>query len=122
MLSAIQISAVVVVRERSLSASSSRTDERGSSGGAVSSLDSTGLPVISVRTSAASLLRPWRARKYGLSGSVRRTTNASSAGNDAARKSQRQLLVPPTSCPMKIHERKVASSSPTGHQKSRNTS
>src|SRR5213080_1718706 len=39
-----------------------------------------------------------------------------------ARKSQRQLFEPPTSWPMKIQERKVASSSPTGHQKSRKTS
>ena len=122
MLRAIQISAVVVVRERSRSARSSRTEERGSSGGAVSSPGSTGLPVISVSTSAASSLRPCRARKYGLSGSERRATKASSAGNEAARKSQRQLLAPPMSCPMKIHERKVASSSPTGHQKSRKTS
>src|ERR1044072_5040300 len=122
MLSAIQTRAVVVVRERSRSAHSSRTEERGSHGGAVSSPGSTGLPVISVSTSAASSLRPWRARKYGLSGNVRRTTKARKAGNAAARKSQRQLFEPPTSWPMKIQERKVASSSPTGHQKSRKTS
>src|SRR3954462_2124563 len=97
MLSATQISTVVVVRERRRSAHSSRTDERGSSGGAVSSPGSTGLPVISVSTSAASSLRPWRARKYGLSGSERRARKANSAGNEAARKSQRQLLEPPTS-------------------------
>src|SRR6185437_15719939 len=50
------------------------------------------------------------------------TANAKNAGNDAARKSQRQLLSPPIECPMKTHDRKVASSSPTGHQKSRKTS
>jgi len=53
---------------------------------------------------------------------VRRNAKAKNAGNDAARKSQRQLLSPPIEWPMKIHERKVASSRPTGHQKSRKTS
>src|ERR1044072_8225760 len=104
MLSAIQTRAVVVVRERSRSAHSARTEERGSSGDAVRSPGSTGLPYISVSTSAASSLRPWRARKYGFSGNVRRTTKARKAGDAAARKSQRQLFEPPTSRPMKIHE------------------
>jgi hypothetical protein len=47
---------------------------------------------------------------------------ARKAGNEAARKSQRQLESPPIEWPMKIQERPVASRSPTGHQKSRKTS
>src|SRR3954449_4703230 len=107
MFSAIQISAVVAVRERRRSASSSRTEERSSSGGAVSSPGSTGLPVISVSTSAASSLRPWRARKYGLSGSERRARKANNAGNEAARKRYLQLQSPKRSKfgPRKTYER-----------------
>src|SRR5918911_1354527 len=44
------------------------------------------------------------------------------AGKLAARKSQRQLQLPPTECPRKTHESPVATSKPIGHQKSRKTS
>src|SRR5215217_663198 len=121
MLSAIQTSAVVAARLRSAGATSSRIDERVSRG-ALNEPGSTSRPVISVSTSAASRARPCLARKYGLSGRERRTKNVSRAGKLAARKSQRQSQLPPKEWPMKTQERPVASSSPTGHQKSRKTS
>ncbi len=74
----------MAARPRSFTSNSSRIEDRVSCG-ALNSVSSTGRPVISVSTSAASFVRPWRARKYGLSGSVRRATKARKAGKDAAR-------------------------------------
>src|SRR2546421_11741263 len=105
MLSAIQTAIITADVRRRPGASSSLTDERGSSGGVIASTP-TGSPVISSSTAAASRVRPLRARKNGLSGSERRATKAKKAGKDAARKSQRQLQAPPT-WTRKTYERPV---------------
>ena len=119
MLSAIQTSRMIAVRERSRGATSSTIDELGS-GSETKACASTGVPVICSRTAPASAPRPFRARKYGLSGSETRATNARKAGNEAARKSQRHAQSPPT-CSRKNQESPVASRSPTGQKRSSTT-